>query len=78
MKIPELGVGLTWFSGMEPLLQANAGLVDVLEIEPQTLLRREPHEKTVVVDTAALEANVNRLVKAGVCSGAAARERGLP
>jgi uncharacterized protein len=55
MKIPELGVGLTWFSGMEPLLQANAGLVDVLEIEPQTLLRREPHEKTVVVDTAALE-----------------------
>ncbi len=55
MKIPELGVGLTWFSEMEPLLQANAGLVDVLEIEPQTLLRREPQEKTGIVDTAALE-----------------------
>src|ERR1700756_4529653 len=55
MKIPELGVGLTWFSGMEPLLQANAGLVDVLEIEPQTLLRRGPNEKKGFVDRAALE-----------------------
>ena len=55
MKIPELGVGLTWFGGMEPLLQANAGLVDVLEVEPQTLWRREIHTDTVVIDSAALQ-----------------------
>ena len=55
MKLPELGVGVTWFSGMEPLLHANAGLIDVLEIEPQTLLRRQPHSK-IVVDSAAIEA----------------------
>jgi len=56
MRLPEIGVGVTWFAGMEPLLQANAGLVDVLEIEPQTLWRRQPHARTVAIDTAALEA----------------------
>src|ERR1700746_2066812 len=56
MKIPEIGVGVTWFAGMEPLLQANAGLVDVLEIEPQTLWRRQAHARTAAIDTAALEA----------------------
>lgn len=55
MKIPELGVGLTWFGGMEPLLQANAALVDVLEVEPQTLWRREIHTDTVGVDSTALQ-----------------------
>jgi uncharacterized protein len=34
--LPELGVGLIYSPGMEPLLEAHPELVDVLEIEPQT------------------------------------------
>ncbi len=34
--LPELGVGLIYSPGLEPLLQAHPELVDVLEIEPQT------------------------------------------
>ena len=30
MRLPEVGVGVTWFAGMEPLLQANAELVEEL------------------------------------------------
>ena len=56
MKLPEVGVGVSWFAGMEPLLQANAELVDVLEIEPQTLCRRQTRANAVVIDTTALEA----------------------
>jgi len=55
MKLPELGVGVTWFAGMEPILQANAGLVDVLEIEPQALWRRERNGATLVMDAAELD-----------------------
>jgi uncharacterized protein (UPF0276 family) len=32
----ELGAGLVYFSGFEPALEECAGLIDVLEIEPQT------------------------------------------
>jgi len=56
MNLPELGVGLTWFAGLEPVLEANAGLIDVLEIEPQTFWRRETAEKTLVVDQPLLDA----------------------
>jgi uncharacterized protein len=56
MNLPELGVGLTWFAELEPVLQANAGLVDVLEIEPQTFWRREPGANTLVVDQPSLNA----------------------
>lgn len=34
--LPTLGVGVAWFSGLEPLVAAEPGLVDVIEIEPQT------------------------------------------
>lgn len=34
--LPELGVGLIYSPGLEPLLEAHPELVDVLEIEPQT------------------------------------------
>ena len=37
MKLPELGVGVTYTSSLEPLILDNPGLVDVIEIEPQTL-----------------------------------------
>jgi uncharacterized protein (UPF0276 family) len=34
--LPELGVGITYSSAIEPLLDRDAALVDVIEIEPQT------------------------------------------
>lgn len=40
MKLPEVGVGLTWALGLESVVEANAGLIDVLEVEPQSLWRR--------------------------------------
>lgn len=36
MRLPELGVGVTYSSQLEPLLSSRPGLVDVIEIEPQT------------------------------------------
>jgi uncharacterized protein (UPF0276 family) len=36
IDLPELGVGLIYSPGVEPLLEAHPELVDVLEIEPQT------------------------------------------
>lgn len=41
MNRPILGVGLKYVQGVEALLQPGAGLVDVLEIEPQTIWFRE-------------------------------------
>jgi uncharacterized protein (UPF0276 family) len=36
MKLQALGVGLTHFPGLSPVLEECAGLIDLLEIEPQT------------------------------------------
>jgi uncharacterized protein (UPF0276 family) len=55
MKLPERGVGLTWFPGLEPALESNAGFVDVLEIEPQMFWRRSPAEQSDVVDREVLD-----------------------
>jgi uncharacterized protein len=63
MNLPELGVGLTWFAGLEPVLHVNSALIDVLEIEPQALWRRDPNGDGLVVDQTSL---------------AALRERSLP
>jgi uncharacterized protein (UPF0276 family) len=41
-SFPELGVGLVYSPGLEPLLAANPGLIDVLEIEPQTTWIENP------------------------------------
>ena len=37
MKLPELGVGIVYVPGLEPLLEPGNTCVDVLEIEPQAL-----------------------------------------
>src|SRR5277367_2104526 len=50
MNLPELGVGLTWFSALGPVLDENPGLIDLLEIEPQTFWRRDPVTGELVVD----------------------------
>jgi uncharacterized protein len=55
MNLPELGVGFTWFPDLEPVLQANEDLVNVIEIEPQTLWRREPGAHSPTLNQTALD-----------------------
>ena len=50
MNLPELGVGLTWLSGLESLIEANSDCVDVLEVEPQAFWRRH-HEGAPLVES---------------------------
>lgn len=53
--LPTLGVGVAWFSGLEPLVAAQPGLVDVIEIEPQTQwLQPDPAVGHYRVDPGAL------------------------
>ena len=56
MNLPELGVGLNWFPELDPVLKANKELVDVLEVEPQSLWRREKDADGLVLDQASLAA----------------------
>lgn len=60
-SLPTLGVGVAWFSGLEPLLATEPGLVDVIEVEPQTLwLQPDPAVSCYRVDADAL-ARIGRL-----------------
>lgn len=36
MKIPELGIGIIYFSGFRKVIESNFDLINVIEIEPQT------------------------------------------
>lgn len=40
MKIAELGVGIIYFPGFEEVIESNPGLIQVVEIEPQTFWYR--------------------------------------
>jgi uncharacterized protein len=51
MNLPELGVGLNWLPGLESVADANAGLIDVLEVEPQALWRRRAGEDSARPDS---------------------------
>jgi uncharacterized protein (UPF0276 family) len=55
MNLPELGVGLTWFAGLEPVVDKNVNLIDLLEIEPQTFWRRHGLTGTLIVDQPLLQ-----------------------
>ena len=56
MDLPWLGVGVAYFSGIEPLLDSSAGVIDFLEVEPQTLwYQPDPGVDTYIVDEQALE-----------------------
>lgn len=55
MNLPELGVGLTFFPGLEPVLESNEALINLVEIEPQSLWRREGNGPTVIVDEPSLK-----------------------
>jgi uncharacterized protein len=60
MNLPELGVGLTCFAGLEPVLDENAGLIDLLEIEPQSLWRRQSSTHALVIDQPSLRSLCDR------------------
>ena len=52
---PRLGVGLAYFRGLEGFLATRGDLIDVLEIEPQSLVFRRPRAtQRLKVDEAAL------------------------
>jgi uncharacterized protein (UPF0276 family) len=55
MNLPELGVGLNWFSGLEPVLESNQALIDLIEIEPQSLWRHDHSGQAVVIDEPSLQ-----------------------
>jgi len=40
LPLPDLGVGIVHFNGLEALFSESASLIDVVEIEPKTLWRR--------------------------------------
>src|SRR5262249_1415581 len=55
MNLPELGVGLNWFPELDPVLKENKELVDVLEVEPQSLWRRDNDTDRLLLDQVSLE-----------------------
>lgn len=56
VTLPVLGVGLTYFSGIEPILESHAHIVDLIEVEPQTLWYCSPKDPGLYrVEAATLE-----------------------
>lgn len=45
MNLPDLGVGIVYSPGLEPLLKSSEDLVTAIEIEPQTAWRYSPTQK---------------------------------
>jgi uncharacterized protein (UPF0276 family) len=54
--LPELGVGIVYFSGLESLLETHPGTVDVLELEPQTTWLERPDRPGEIVVRPEVEA----------------------
>lgn len=56
MKVPELGIGLTYHPVLDRVINDHPGLIQVLEIEPQThWIQPDPNETIYTLDRAALE-----------------------
>ena len=56
MKVPELGIGLTYHPVLDRVIEDHIGLIQVLEIEPQThWVRPDPFLPTCVLDESALK-----------------------
>ena len=56
MKVPELGIGLTYHPILDRVLEKHTGLIQVLEIEPQThWLQPNLFENTYVIDEVVLQ-----------------------
>jgi uncharacterized protein len=55
MKVPELGIGLTYHPVLDRVIENHAGLIQVLEIEPQThWLQPDPFATAYAIDQSAL------------------------
>jgi uncharacterized protein (UPF0276 family) len=55
MKVPELGIGLTYHPVLDRVLENHAGLIQVLEIEPQThWVQPDPTVVSYAIDEPAL------------------------
>ncbi|MCU1322530.1 MAG: hypothetical protein JWM43_2179 [Acidobacteriaceae bacterium] len=59
--LPELGVGMVYFAGLEPLLEAHPGVVDLLEIEPQTTWLERPDLPGEILIQPEVEAHLAQL-----------------
>lgn len=54
--LPELGVGIVCLPGLEPLVEAGRGIIDVIEIEPQPYwFKTTSPDSSFRIDTQALE-----------------------
>src|SRR5215213_6538623 len=56
MKVPELGIGLTYHPVLDRVITHHTGLIQVLEIEPQThWVQPDPFATAYAIDQSALE-----------------------
>ncbi|MBI4997463.1 MAG: DUF692 family protein [Rhodocyclales bacterium] len=69
MKAPELGVGLVYIPGLEPLFESRDGSVQVLELEPQALWRYFPDRPQPYANQAALLARLKALPQHKIVHG---------
>ncbi len=60
-NLPELGVGIVYSSGLEPLFQAHPGVVDMLEIEPQTTWLERPDRPGEILARSEVDDHLARL-----------------
>lgn len=55
-NLPELGVGIVYLPGLEPLIEAGRDVIDVIEIEPQTFwFKTASPDSSYRIDKRALE-----------------------
>lgn len=55
MRLPELGIGISWFCGLDAVLQNHSGLIDLLEVEPGVFYRPQRAVRVPAVDEIELE-----------------------
>ena len=56
MHVPDLGIGLTYHPVLDSVIEEHTGLIQVLEIEPQThWVKPDPLSPFCVIDRAALQ-----------------------
>jgi uncharacterized protein len=62
MNLPELGVGLNWSPELDRISKDNEDLIDVVEVEPQSLWRRDIDTDGLMLDQVSLQ-NLRQLRK---------------
>jgi uncharacterized protein len=59
--LPELGIGVIYSAGLEPLLEQFPENIDVIEIEPQTMWLEDPSRPQKILTHPEIEAHLRRL-----------------